>query len=413
MSGPLTGVRVLELPAIGPVPFCGALLGDLGADVVRIDRLAPADLGVAIDPRYDFYGRNKRSVALDLKTAAAVDTSLQLVARADILIEGFRPGVAERLGLGPAACHAVNPRLVYGRMTGWGQDGPLAQVVGHDIDYLALTGALHAIGAAGERPPPPLNLVADLGGGAMYLAVGVLAALQHARATGEGQVVDAAMIDGVSNLMSAFHAYRQSGYWHREREANVVDGGAPFYGTYRTRDGRWVAVGAIEARFYRALLEGMGISAEALPDQHDRRAWPALRMRFAAVFATRTRDEWVAAMAGRDACFAPVLDIDEAREHPQMRSRGVFTGFDDVVHPAPAPRFSATPGSLRRPAPMPGQHGAEVLEAWGVNPGPIDGLTAAGAPGARDRMGRAMAPGEAGTASAPGSTQPPAPDGRA
>ena len=291
---------------------------------------------------------------------------LGLVARADVLLEGFRPGVTERLGLGPDECLAANPRLVYGRMTGWGQDGPLAQEAGHDINYLALTGALGSLGMPGTPPPPPLNLVADLGGGAMYLAVGVLSAAWSARSSGRGQVVDAAMVDGVAHLMSAFQAYRQQGSWTDQRGENIVDGGAPYYGTYETADGRYVAVGAIEPAFYASLLSVMGLDAADLPPQNDRAQGPALRARFAQVFRQRSREEWVSAAPGRDACLAPVLTIDEAPEHPQMRARGTFTTFDGVRHPSPAPRFSATPGALRRGAPTPGEHQAEVLREWGL-----------------------------------------------
>jgi alpha-methylacyl-CoA racemase len=379
MSGPLSGVSVLELPAIGPAPFCGALLADMGADVVRIDRATAVDLGTPVPPQFDFYNRNKRSVALDLKSRRAVDAALQMVRRADILIEGFRPGVAERLGLGPVECLALNPRLVYGRMTGWGQDGPLAQAVGHDINYLALSGALHCIGEKGRPPVPPLNLAADLGGGAMYLAVGVLAALSEARVSGQGQVVDAAMVDGLANLMSAFSAFRQMGEWTDDRGENIVDGGAPFYRTYETRDGKYVAVGAIEARFYQALVDGMGLDAARLPAQNDRATWPRMRELFAETFKTRTRDEWVAAMDGREACFSPVLDLDEAPAHPHMRSRKVFSAFDGVRHPSPAPRFGRTPAALRRPAPAPGQHSVEVLAEWGVDAADIEALGRAGA----------------------------------
>lgn len=371
MNGPLHGLRIVELSAIGPVPFCGALLADLGADVVRVDRVLPPGSEPEQPPRFDFYNRNKRSVAFDLKAPQGVNAVLGLVARADVLLEGFRPGVTERLGLGPAVCLARNPRLVYGRMTGWGRDGPLAQEAGHDINYLAITGALGSLGAPGTPPPPPLNLVADLGGGAMYLAVGVLAAAWAARDSGRGQVVDAAMVDGVAHLMSAFQAYRQQGTWTANRGENIVDGGAPFYGTYETADGRYVAVGAIEARFYAALLAVMGLDPKTLPAQNDRASWPAMRARFAAVFRTRTRDAWVQAAAGRDACLAPVLSIDEAPGHPQMAARGTFRDFDGLKHPAPAPRFSATPATLRRPAPRPGQHQHEVLRDWGIE-APVD-----------------------------------------
>ncbi|WP_218628273.1 CaiB/BaiF CoA-transferase family protein [Variovorax sp. dw_954] len=379
MPGPLSGVRVLELPAIGPAPFCGALLADMGADVVRIDRAASIDLGTPVPPHFDFYNRNKRSVALDLKARPAVDAALQLARHADILIEGFRPGVAERLGLGPVECLQVNPRLVYGRMTGWGQDGPLAQAVGHDINYLALSGALHCIGEKGRPPVPPLNLAADLGAGAMYLAVGVLAALAEARASGRGQVVDAAMVDGLANLMSAFSAFRQMGEWTADRGENIVDGGAHFYGTYETSDGKYIAVGAIEARFYRALTDAMGLDAEALPPQNDRSTWASMREIFEAIFRTRTRDEWVDVMAGRDACFSPVLTLDEAPAHPHMQARAVFSRFDGVLHPSPAPRFDRTPGGLRRGAPAAGEQSAEVLEEWGVEASAIDALRASGA----------------------------------
>lgn len=379
MTGPLTGVRVLELGALGPAPFAAALLADLGADVVRLDRTEAADLGYKVQSRFDVYNRNKRSLALDLKQPQAIATALKMVCKADILIEGFRPGVTERLGLGPQACLEVNPKLVYGRMTGWGQEGPLAQVAGHDINYLALSGALHCIGENGRPPVAPLNLVADLGGGAMYLVVGVLAALSEARSSGRGQVVDAAMVDGVANLMSAFLAFRQNGMWTLERGDNLVDGGAHYYGTYETSDGKYVAVGAIETRFYRALLDGMGLAGEALPDQNDRAGWPAMRARFAAVFKTRTRAEWVATMRGRDACFSPVLDIDEATLDPHMQARKVFTRFDGITHPAPAPRFSRTPASLRLPPPEAGQHSLQVLAEWGFGQAEIEALKASGA----------------------------------
>lgn len=378
-AGPLAGIRVVELTAIGPVPFAGALLADLGADVVRIDRLPVPGQAPELPSRFDFYNRNKRSLALALKQPAAIQALLALVTSADVLLEGYRPGVAERLGLGPRVCFDANPRLVYGRMTGWGQDGPLAQEAGHDIDYLALTGALHCIGAPDRPPYPPLNLVADLGGGAMYLAVGVLAALLEARHSGRGQVVDAAMIDGVAHLMSAFQAFRQLGSWTANRGENIVDGGAPFYGCYETRDGRHVAVGAIEPHFYANLLSVLGLDAASLPAQDDRRAWPVMRARFAAVFRTRSRDEWIAAAAGRDACLAPVLSIDEAPAHPQMRARSVFAEFDGLIHPGPAPRFSRTPGTLRRPPPQPGQHSLDVLAEWGVDADRIDALRRGGA----------------------------------
>jgi alpha-methylacyl-CoA racemase len=366
-TGPLRGIRVIELGALGPAPFCGALLSDMGADVVRVDRLVIDDVGVETPARFDFYNRNKRSIALDLKHADGLAAALELVAKADVLIEGFRPGVAEKLGIGPMDCRALNPRLVFGRVTGWGQTGPMAQQAGHDINYIALAGALHSIGPGDGRPAVPLNLVGDLGGGAMYLAVGVLAAYVEAQRSGQGQVVEAAMIDGVSNMLSLMYGFMQGGMWTDARERNLTDGGAHFYGTYRTRDDKYVAVGAIEARFYAQLLAGLGLNVADLPAQHDQAAWPKMRALFSEVFATRTRDEWVQAMQGYDACFSPVLDLHEAPKHPQLRDRGSFVLFDEVLHPAPAPRFERTAASLRRPAPRPGQHTLEVLGEWGLS----------------------------------------------
>lgn len=379
MTGPLNGFRVVEMGGIGPAPFAGALLGDLGADVLRIDRIAKPGVEPDLPPRFDFYNRNKRSVALDLKQPQAVSAVLDLVGKADALIEGFRPTVMERLGLGPEICHAINPRLVYARMTGWGQEGPMAQEAGHDINYLALTGALHCLGDADRPPPPPLNLVADLGGGALYLVVGLLAASMEARRSGRGQTIDVAMIDGVTHLMSAFQAFRQQGSWTRHRADNIVDGGAPFYGSYATRDGKFIAVGAIEPRFYASLLKVIGIHHEHLPDQNDRAAWPEMRGRFAKIFATRSRDEWVAAAAGRDACLAPVLTIDEAPEHPQMQAREVYASFDGLRHPSPAPRFSRTPSELGRPTPAAGQDSRQAFADWGIPAEEIVALEAAGA----------------------------------
>ena len=379
MAGPLEGFHVIEMGGIGPTPFAGALLGDLGADVLRIDRTAKPGREPALPPRFDFYNRNKRSVALDLKQPQAIATVLKLVARADALIEGFRPSVMERLGLGPEACHAVNPRLVYARMTGWGQEGPMSQEAGHDINYLALTGALHCLGEADRPPPPPLNLVADLGGGALYVTVGLLAAAMEARRTGQGQTIDAAMIDGVTHLMSAFQAFRQQGSWTARRADNIVDGGAPFYRCYATRDAKFIAVGAIEPHFYANLLNVMGLSGEVLPAQTDRSAWPQMCERFARIFAERTRDEWMAAATGHDACLAPVLTMDEAPTHPQMKVRNVYAMFDGVRHPSPAPRFSRTPSGLRTSAPAPGRDSRQALADWGIPPDQIDALDAIGA----------------------------------
>ena len=377
MTGPLHGFRIVEMGGIGPAPFAGGLLGDFGADVVRIDRIPRPGAEPETPPRFDFYNRNKRSIALDLKQPAAVAAVLTLVGSADALIEGFRPGVMERLGLAPEICHAINPRLVFARMTGWGQQGPISQEAGHDINYLALTGALHSMGDPDRPPPPPLNLVADLGGGALYLAVGLLAAALEARNSGKGQTIDVAMLDGVTHLMSAFQAFRQQGAWTQKRGDNIVDGGAPFYSSYETKDGQYVAVGAIEPQFYAALLSVMGLAGETLPDQNDRAAWPNMRKRFASIFRCRTRDEWVAAAAGRDACLAPVLTIDEAPEHPQMRARATYAKFDGLRHPSPVPRFERTPASLRRPTPAPGSQSREVLREWGLSEADVSALEAA------------------------------------
>jgi len=366
VAGPLAGVRIVELAGQGPAPFAGAILADFGADVVLIDRPPVSGWRPEVPREYDFYMRNKRSVGLDLKSPSGLATARAMVARADVLIEGYRPGVAERLGLGPDACLALNPRLVHARMTGWGQDGPLAMEAGHDINYLALTGALYAIGQADAPPPPPLNLVADLGGGGMFLVAGVLLALFSARETGKGQVVDCAMLDGIAQLMSAFQAFRQQGTWSDRRQDNIVDGGAPYFGTYATKDGQYVSVGAMEANFYANLVAALGLDIGQLPDRNDRANWPGLRARFAEIIATRTRAEWEELMKGRDACFAPVLSIDEAWSHPQMVARGTFVEMEGLRYPGPAPRLSATPGSLRNPAPQPGADTAAVLAEWGL-----------------------------------------------
>jgi alpha-methylacyl-CoA racemase len=377
LSGPLRGLRIVEMGGLGPAPFAGGLLGDMGADVLRIDRIARPSASDA--RRFDFYNRNKRSLALDLKQPAAVEAVLKLTANADALIEGFRPGVMERLGLGPEACLIANPKLVYARMTGWGQQGPIAQEAGHDINYLALTGALNSLGPADRPPPPPLNLIADLGGGGMYLCVGLLAAVLEARQSGLGQTIDVAMIDGVTHLMSAFQAMRQQGSWTDKRSDNIVDGGAPYYRAYETSDGLFVAVGAMEPHFYANLIACLGLDAKDLPGQEDRAAWPRLRERFQAILRTRTRDEWVAATAGKDACLAPVLSIDEAPEHPQMRARSVHAEFDGLLHPSPAPRFSRTPSMLHRATPSAGQDSRAALADWGLSEAEIAALESAGA----------------------------------
>ncbi|MBB1242197.1 CoA transferase [Streptomyces durbertensis] len=345
-GGPLRGLRVLELAAIGPAPFACMLLADLGADVVRIDR---PGVPRAFGDWHRVLDRGRRSIALDLKDPADVRTVLRLVERSDVLVEGFRPGVTERLGLGPADCLARNPGLVYGRMTGWGQDGPLASAPGHDINYLALSGALAAIGEDGGPPVPPLNLLGDFAGGGLPLAFGIMAALYERRASGLGQVVDAAITDGTASMLGMLSAMLGAGSWRSERGRNVLDGGAPHYGVYRCADGGYVAVGALEDRFYRCLLTGLGLSPQEVPDRSDQAAWPALRGVFAARFATRTRDEWARHFEGTDACVTPVLSLAEAARHPHQRARGTYREVDGVIQPAPMPRFSRTPAPGHRP----------------------------------------------------------------
>ena len=372
--GPLEGVGVVEVAGIGPGPFCAMLLADMGAEVLRVDRPASSP---AAHPYV--LARGRRSVAVDLKHPGGAEVVLRLAASADVLLEGFRPGVAERLGIGPDACLARNPRLVYGRMTGWGQDGPLAGTAGHDINYLALAGALHPIGRAGEAPVPPLNLVGDFGGGGMLLAFGVVCALLEAGRSGRGQVVDAAVVDGAALLTTLFHELAAVGLWRWERGANLLDGGAPFYGVYETSDGGYVSVGALEPGFYRELLERLGLGeARDLPLQADRDRWPELRERFAAVIRTRTRDEWCRLAEGGDACLAPVLSPAEAPEHPHNRHRGTFVDTPEGPRPAPAPRFSRTPCAPPGPAPVPGQHTGEALADWGFTAGELASLREAG-----------------------------------
>ncbi|MFR9799414.1 CaiB/BaiF CoA transferase family protein [Streptomyces sp. MS06] len=361
--GPLTGVRVLELAGIGPGPFAAMLLADLGADVVRVDR--PGGQGLAVDPACDVTNRNKRSVVVDLKSADGPGLVLDLVSRADILVEGYRPGVAERLGVGPADCHARNPRLVYGRMTGWGQDGPLAHRAGHDISYLAPTGALGMIGPADAPPPPPANLLGDYAGGSLYLVVGVLAALHHARATGTGQVVDAAIVDGAAHLTAMIHGMLAAGAWQDRRGANLLDGGCPFYGTYETADGRYMAVGALEPQFYEEFAELLGLGDRAAA-RTDPARWGELRRAIASRFRTRTRAEWTAVFEDSDACVAPVLSLGEGPHHPHLAARGTFTDHGGLTQPAPAPRFSATPTAVRTGPARPGADTAEVARDWAV-----------------------------------------------
>ncbi|MEQ1785591.1 MAG: CaiB/BaiF CoA-transferase family protein [Acidimicrobiales bacterium] len=380
--GPLSGVRVVEIAGIGPGPFCAMLLADLGADVIRVDRRpdAPPE-GAGEGERYNVLNRGRRSVGVDLKGERGAEVVLRLVHEADALIEGFRPGVAERLGIGPAPCLARNRRLVYGRMTGWGQEGPLASAAGHDITYAATAGALAHIGRVGQLPTPPLNLVADFGGGGMLLALGLVAALHHAQRTGEGQVVDAAMVDGTALLMAPFFGASAIGFWSDERGTNLLDSGAPFYDVYRCGDGAEIAVGAIEPQFFAALLDVLGIPASSLPDQNDQGRWPELRAALTWAFAGRPRSEWLARAEGRDACLAPVLTMAEAAVHPHLQARATIVERDGVPQPAPAPRFSATPATLDRPPAAPGQHTDEALVDWGFSPPEVAELRASGAIG--------------------------------
>ncbi|MDX2547777.1 CaiB/BaiF CoA-transferase family protein [Streptomyces sp. WI04-05B] len=362
-SGPLSGVRVVELAGIGPGPFAAMLLADLGADVVRVDR--PGGTGLAVDPEYDVTNRNKRSVIVDLKAADGPSRVLDLAARADILVEGYRPGVAERLGIGPESCHARNPRLVYGRMTGWGQEGPLARRAGHDIAYLAPTGVLGMIGSPQQPPPVPANLLGDFAGGSLYLVVGVLAALHHARATGTGQVVDAAIVDGAAHLATMIHGMLAAGGWQDRRGANLLDGGCPYYGTYETADGRHMAVGALEPQFYEEFLNLLGLPEYAAA-RKDISRWNDLREAVTARFASRTRDEWTSVFEGSDACVAPVLTLREAPHHPHLAARGTFTDHGGITQPAPAPRFSVSHTSIHSGPALPGADTAAVARDWDV-----------------------------------------------
>ena len=368
--GPLDGVKVVELAGIGPAPFACMLLAELGAEVLRIER--PGG-GLAMGPpELELVNRGRRNVAMDLKNPAAIDAVLQLVAGADVLVEGFRPGVAERLGLGPEACHEVNPKLVYGRMTGWGQDGPLAQSAGHDIDYLALSGALHLIGRAGGPPQVPANLLGDFAGGSLYLVVGVLAALVEARGSGQGQVVDAAIVDGSAHLTTMLLGALAGGSWKQERGTNLLDTGAPFYDVYETADSQYLAVGALEPQFYDELIRLLGIT---VPDRYDLASWPELRKVLTETFAQRTQAEWTEVFDGSDACVSPVLPL--AGEHPHLAARATFVEKDGVRQAAPAPRFSRTPSQLTDPPARPGQHTRAALTDWGV--ADVDELLRSGA----------------------------------
>ncbi len=379
MSGPLSGVKVVELAGIGPGPFAAMLLADQGADVVRIHRKESVERGFdgGSVPVLD---RNRRSIGVDLKHPDGVETVLRLVEQADALIEGFRPGVTERLGVGPDACLERNPKLVYGRMTGWGQDGPMAQAAGHDINYIALAGALAHFGRAGEKPTPPINLIGDFGGGGLVLAYGIVCGVLEARGSGQGQVVDAAMVDGSATLMSMMWGFRVLGAWNEDaRGTNALDTGAPYYDTYECADGKFIALGSLEAQFYAELLEKTGLGGDDWPQQSDPAGYPLQRERFTALFKSKTRQEWCDLLEGTDACFSPVLTMTEAAEHPHIKARGTIVEFEGVQQPAPAPRFSRTPGSIRMGVAKPGEHTDEALADWGFAPADITKLREAGA----------------------------------
>lgn len=373
-SGPLQGLKVVELAGLGPGPFCGMLLSDMGADVVRIDRKSS---GSGRDEKFEIDGRGRRSLALDLKRPESIEVCLKLCESADIVFEGYRPGVMERLGLGPDVVLKRNPRIVYGRMTGWGQEGPYANRAGHDLNYISITGALDAIGTK-EKPIPPLNLVGDYGGGAMFLAFGLLAAVLNARSKGQGQVVDVAMTDGAAYLTAVFHKLRAIGAWTEERNANLLDGGAPFYDTYRCADGKWISVAAIEPQFYDILLEKTGLAGKISHAQMDKSKWPEVKKQFVEVFGTKTRDEWCEVMGSADACFAPVLSISEAMQDTHNIARSTFVEIDGVGQPAPAPRFSLTPGEIQVRAQRTDTDSQSILTAWGFSPEQSKELIAAG-----------------------------------
>jgi len=373
--GPLDGYKVIEMVGLGPGPFCGMMLADMGAEVIRVDKIGGNFL---VSRPKDVLGRGRQSLSLNLKDPQGVETVLKLCEQADAIIEGFRPGVMERLGLGPDDCLGRNPKLVYGRMTGWGQEGPMAQAAGHDINYIALGGALHAIGRKGEKPVPPLNLVGDFGGGGMFLAYGIVCALLEAQKSGKGQVVDAAMIDGTATLAGMFFSMQQTGMWNDERGTNMLDTGSHYYDTYETSDGKWISLGSMEPQFYAELLEKSGVDVEQFTPQHDESKWDELTAELERVFKTKTRDEWCDIMEGSDVCFAPVLSLAEAPYHPHMQARNTFIDVDGIKQPAPAPRFSRTPGEVRHGTHKPGVDSVEILGNWGFSVAEIDSLKTGG-----------------------------------
>lgn len=378
--GPLSGVKIVELAGIGPGPFAGMMLSDMGADIVRVDRAAGVNPAAFDLPNFELMNRGRRSIGVDLKHPEGREVVLRLVEQADALIEGFRPGVTERLGLGPDDCHARNPRLVYGRMTGWGQDGPMAHAAGHDINYIALAGALAHFARDGGQPTPPINLVGDFGGGGMLLAFGIVCGVLEARASGTGQVIDAAMVDGAASLMAMVWSFRKLGIWDETRPGtNLLDTGAPFYDTYETADGQWISIGSLEVQFYAELIEKLGLAGADLPAQNDRDRWPELRAAFTAAFRSKTRAEWDEIMLGSDVCYAPVLTMSEALADPHLRARGTIVERNGVDQPAPSPRFSRTAPEIVRDAPWPGQHTDAVLGDWGLGADEITALRASGA----------------------------------
>jgi len=377
--GPLAGVKIVEIAGIGPGPFCAMMLADMGADVIRVDRAGSVRGGDPSVPPGDLINRGRRSIGVDLKSPEGVETVLRLVEQSDGLIEGFRPGVAERLGIGPDDCLARNPALAYGRMTGWGQEGPYAPTAGHDINYIALAGALESMGRQGEAPVPPLNLVGDFGGGGMYLAFGLVCAILEAKGSGQGQVVDAAMVDGAASLMTFFHGFRAMGIWNDERGTNLLDTGAHFYDVYECADGKFVSIGSIEPQFYAELRDKLGLDDPKWDGQMSRSEWPALKEELSAIFATKTRDEWCELIEGSDVCFAPVLSMEEAPRHPHNVARGTFTEVAGITQPGPAPRFSRTEATIERPPPHAGQHTDEVLADFGFSADELATLRDAGA----------------------------------